>query len=209
MFEQVDGHLSRVDRYRAKVERRVADTVRYLDRSQPGMATKIAGMLQRLAPHVTEVSDGDESLVELPIIDVLPVGTQSLRQAPRHRQPPEPRPLRIHQVDPAVQARQKALRAYLDRRRIDPKRIAEYLERHLNSRSSIDGDSMTINGVEDFIAFTHLRHLEYLPGADRLRCRYRIESSNGWIDNDWVRCPAFVVHMRDSSPDSEDPTRAA
>ncbi len=209
VFEQVDAHLSRVDRYRARVERRVADTVRYLDRSQPGMAAKIAGMLQRLGPLVADLTDGDESLPGLPIIDVLPVGAQSLKEAPCHRQPPEPRPLRTHLADPEVQARQKALRAYLDKRRIDPRRIADYLERHLNNRSSINGDSMTIKGVEDFIAFIHLRHLEYLPGAGRLRRSYRIELIDGWIDNDWVRCPAFVVHLKNSSPDKGGATRAA
>jgi len=199
VFEQVDGHLSRVDRYRAKLERRVADTIRYLDRSQPGMATNIASILQRLGSFVKEIIDSDESLVELPIIDVLPVGTKSLKEAPRHRQPPEPRPLHTQQANPEVRARQKALRAYLDKRRIDPKRIDDYIQKQLNDRLSISGESMIINNVEDFISFTHLRHLGYLPGAGRLRRKYHIEFSEGWIDNDWLKCPAFVVHLRDAS----------
>ncbi len=103
VFEQVDGHLSRVDLYREKVERRVADTVRYLDRSQPGMATHIAGLLKQLGPLVADSCDGSDSFVVLPLIDVLPIGPQSLREAPRNRIPPEPRPLRTHAIDPAVQ----------------------------------------------------------------------------------------------------------
>ena len=43
---------------------------------------------------------------------------------------------------------------------------------------------MTIAGVEDFIAFTHARHLNYLPGAGRLRQAYRIEARDGLIVND-------------------------
>lgn len=199
VFEQVDGHLSRVDRYRAKLERRVADTVRYLDRSQPGMATTIASILQGLGPLVKDILDSDESFIELPVIDVLPVGTQSLKEAPRHRQPPEPRTLHTQQVAPEVRARQKALRAYLEKRRIDPKRIDHYIQMHLKDRLSIGGESMIINGVEDFISFTHLRHLNYLPGAGRLRRKYYIEFSEGWIDNNWLKCPAFVVHLRDAS----------
>jgi len=194
VFEQVDGHLSRVDRYRAKVERRVADTVRYLDRSQPGMATHIAGLLKQLGPLLLNRSDDSEPVVVLPLIDVLPVGLQSLREAPRNRIPPEPRPLRTHAVDPAVQERQKALRAYLDKRRIDPKRLARYLERQLGELSSISARELTICSVEDFIAFTHVRHLEYLPGAHRLNRHYTIERIDGWIDSDWVKCPDFVVH---------------
>lgn len=198
VFEKVDGHLSRVDRYRAKVERRVADTIRYLDRSQPGMATYIANQLKKLGSCLEGSSDDSEPFTSFPLIDVLPVGPQSLRDAPRNRIPPEPRPLRSHIVDPAVQVKQKLLRAYLDKRRIDPKRLASYIEQQLGQRDSITGSELAIYGVEDFIAFTHVRHLAYLPGAQRLARQYTIERREGWIDNDWVKCPDFVVYRRDS-----------
>jgi hypothetical protein len=196
VFEQLDGHLARVDTYRAKVERRVADTVRYLDRTQPGMAARIAAALQRLGPAVASLDDAAETVLPMPLLDARPVGVQSLREAPRHRRPPEPRALRSRPTDPAVAARLQALRLYLDRRRIDPRRIARYLERQLVGRASLDGAEMRIDSVEDFMAFTHLRHLDYLPGAAMLRCGYRIERRPGWVDNDWVRCPAFTVHRR-------------
>jgi len=209
VFEQLDGHLARVDRYRAKVERRVADTIRYLDRSQPGMAARIAGLLQRLGPHIGAIEDSADTILPLPVIDVRPVAPQSLKEAPRHRRPPEPRLLRSRPIDPSALARQQALRAYLDRRRIDPRRIARYLERHLEQGSSIDGETLVITGVEDFIAFTHLRHLDYLPGAGRLRREYRIERHEGWIDNAWVRCPAFSVHRRTPTSVTGDSEHAA
>ena len=194
VFEQVDGHLERVDRYRSKVERRVADTVRYLDKSQPGMASHIAGLLKALAPHIDDTSVEFFTIIDLPLIDVLPIGNLSLRDAPKTRTPPEPRPLKTHYIDPAVQERQKALRAYLDKRRIDPKRLADYLERQMKNRPSITGKELSINSVEDFIAFTHVRHLKYLPGAQYLSRHFSVEHGEGWIDNDWVRCPDFSVH---------------
>lgn len=196
VFEQLDGHLARVDTYRAKVERRVADTVRYLDRTQPGMAARIAAALQRLGTAVASLDDAAETVLPMPLLDARPVGVQSLREAPRHRRPPEPRALRSRPTDPAVAARVQALRLYLDRRRIDPRRIARYLERQLVGRASLDGAEMRIDSVEDFMAFTHLRHLDYLPGAAILRRGHRIERRPGWVDNDWVRCPAFAVHRR-------------
>jgi hypothetical protein len=209
VFEQVDSHLSRVDLYRAKVERRVADTGRYLDRTQPGMATHIAGLLKQLGDSVANSSDDSELFVVIPLIDVAPVAPQSLREAPRSRIPPDPRPLRTHALDPAVQARQKALRTYLDRRRIEPKRLASYLEREMGAQSSIHGIQLSINGVEDFIAFTHVRHLEYLPGAQRLTRLYTIERKDGWIDNEWVRCPDFVVHRKGAFENERGATNAA
>jgi hypothetical protein len=99
-------------------------------------------------------------------------------------------------MDPAARERQLALRAYLDRRRIDPRRIARYLDAQLGPRTSLHGTELRIAGVEDFIAFTHCRHLAYLPGGEALRRAYRIEHPPGEIDNAWVRCPAFIVHRR-------------
>ncbi len=110
VFERLDGHLERVDRFRARLERRVADTLRYLDRTQPGQAARLAGLLRDLGPGLVGLPDEAATPLPPPLIDVLPIGPQSLREAPRHRHPPEPRPLVSRAVDPAVQARQQALR---------------------------------------------------------------------------------------------------
>jgi hypothetical protein len=166
-------------------------------------------LLKQLGDVVANSSDDSELSVVMPLIDVAPVAPKSLREAPQNRIPPEPRPLRTHALDPEVQARQKALRAYLDKRRIDPKRLASYLERELGAKNSISGKQLSINGVEDFIAFTHVRHLEYLPGAQRLTRHYTIERKDGWIDNAWVRCPDFVVHRKGTLGNEGGATNAA
>ena len=66
----------------------------------------------------------------------------------------------------------------------------------MGENNMICGNELAIYGVEDFIAFTHVRHLEYLPGAHQLRHHYIIQKIEGWVDNDWVICPDFVVHRR-------------
>ncbi|MGB7549957.1 MAG: Wadjet anti-phage system protein JetA family protein, partial [Chromatiaceae bacterium] len=79
VFERLDGHLERMDRFRARVERRVADTVRYLDRTQPGMAARFAALLRDLGPRLADLGDEAASPLHLPLIEVLPVGTRSLK----------------------------------------------------------------------------------------------------------------------------------
>ena len=59
-------------------------------------------------------------------------------------------------MDPGVLARQRALRAYVNRRRVDVGRIVDYLERHLENRERINGEDLSISSVEDFIAFTQI-----------------------------------------------------
>lgn len=194
-FEQVDAHLRRINRYRSKVESRVADTVRYLDRTQPGMSARLARIYQQLAGRVA-VLDDDAELDWLPLRQPPPASEYSLAEPRERRTPPPPEALRSRQPTTKVKARQARLRAYLDRRRIDFRRIEAYLERQMAQADSVSGQAMAINGVEDFIAFAHLRHLPYLPGAGRLRRRYRVERLDGNIDNDWLRSPAFIVHRK-------------
>ena len=205
VFEQLDGHLARVDRYRERLERRVADTVRYLDHGRPGQAARVAELLQGLRPALAGLDDTADAPLPLPVLELLPLAAHGLREPARQRTPPPPRPLRSRPLDPAARARQQALRAYLDRRRIDPKRIGRYLEAQLGERPSLHGAELRIDGVEDFIAFTHCRHLAYLPGGDALRRVFQIEHPPGEIDNAWVRCPAFTVHRRTGGTVQADP----
>lgn len=195
IFEQVDDHLARVDLYRGRVEQKVADTVRYLDRTQPGFAPRLADLLQRLAPRIADLGDDDEILAWLPVIETAPLGIHGLRPPSTVRKPPEPRLLNRQPIDPAVLERQRAMRAYVDRRHIDPRRIEAYLDAQLQGRDRLASEAFAIASVEDFIAFTHLRHLDYLPGAERLRRRYRVERLDGITENEFVRCSRFVVHQ--------------
>ncbi|QFY42132.1 hypothetical protein F6R98_05390 [Candidatus Methylospira mobilis] len=194
VFEQVDDHLALVDLYRGRVEQKVADTVRYLDRSQPGMAQRLAGALQQLAPRVGCLEDNDEGLQWLPLLDAAPLSIYGLRAPSAPRKPPEPHLLSRQAIDPAVLEKQRAMRAYMDRRRIDPRRIEIYLDTHMKDAERLSSEQLPIADVEDFIAFTHLRHLNYLPGAERLRRRYRVERLDETMENAYLRCPRFVVH---------------
>ena len=196
IFEEVEEHLDRIDRYRAKVERRVADIVRYLDRSQPGMANHVAGLLQDLGEALRDLSDDDDTLVCLPIAAPQPLSIHSLQTPRALRKPAEPRPLKNRIIDPAVLERQKKLREYMNRRRIDPKRIVAYLEQHLGNADYIAAEHLPIQSVEDFIAFTHIRYLAYLPGAHRLQRAYRIERSGNTVDNEFLSCPGFTIYRR-------------
>lgn len=195
VFEQVDGHLERIDRYRYRFERRVADTVRYLDRTLPGMAPRCARLVERLGRALADGSIEEDRLHEiLPLVKPLPLGVSSLRPPTVSRQPPEPVTIQTRAVDPAALGRQRALREYLSRRRVDVGRIVAYLERHLRDRDHIDGEALTVETVEDYIAFSHLRRLPYL-GTEGCRAarRYQVRVEESEMENAFVRCPRFSV----------------
>jgi hypothetical protein len=194
IFEQVDDHLALVDLYRGRVEQKVADTVRYLDRSRPGVAQRLASALQKLSRRIGALDDNDEALQWLPLLDAAPLSIHGLRAPSTPRKPPEPHLLFRQIIDPAVLEKQRALRAYMDRRRIDPRRIELYLDTHMKDAIRLSSEQLPIVEVEDFIAFSQTRHLNYLPGAERLRRRYRVERLEEMMENAFMRCPRFIVH---------------
>jgi len=195
VFEQVDGHLERIDRYRYRFERRVADTVRYLDRTLPGMAPRCAQLIERLGRALAAGAIEGETLRQvLPMARPLPLGVPSLRPPTVSRQPPEPAAIQTRLVDPAALARQRALREYLSRRRVDVGRIVAYLERHLGDQDQIDAEALTLETVEDYIAFSHLRRLPHLgPAGRRAARRYEVRVEDEQMENALVRCPRFSV----------------
>ena len=193
VFEQIDTHLEHINRYRSKVERRVADAVRYLDRSQPGMSAQLTRLCEKLEV-VTHDDDDDEIYNWIPLISTSPLGMGSLYEPKKARTPPEPHPLKVKAASPELKEKQRLMRAYLDRRRIDPKRIISYLEQQLGQKQSLSGHAMNIQSVEDFIAFSHVRHLTYLGGAGNKQVLYSVELVEELIDNEWLRCPGFIVH---------------
>ena len=94
-------------------------------------------------------------------------------------------------------ARQRALREYVSRRRVDVGRIVEYLERHLQDRERIDAEEFSVASVEDFIAFAHVRHLPYLGAqGERAARRYLVRTEEGLMENDLLRCPRFSVRRK-------------
>lgn len=113
VFEEADNHLARIDTYRSSLERRVAESIRYLDKTQPGMAARLARLTSRLAGV-------DESILYmLPPLHrmarILPLSPKSPRSPSSSKQPLDPQRLRIRVPNPAHAERLKAIREYQKR----------------------------------------------------------------------------------------------
>jgi hypothetical protein len=198
VFEDADDHLARIDAFRSSLEHRVADAVRYMDKTQPGAAARLA----RLTSQLAKIDEAE--LNKFPplhrMIHVLPLSTKSPRTPSSAKQPPEPQQLRIRVQSPAYTERLKAIREYLKRRQIDPKRIEEYLEKNLSEQKEISASNFYIETVEDFIAFSHVRQLKHFASmgraGQRLAHNYEIRTSNTFHENQWLRFRDFTVTRR-------------
>lgn len=194
IFEGIDEALDRIDRYRYRFERRAADTVRYMDRTQPGSAGRIARLLGAMGLRAEEALERAGAAGGFRLARPRPISAHGLRRPPPARVTPLPVALRTRPVDLEALAAQQRLQQFLLRRRVNPAAIAAYLDRHLPLRQWIPAIALPIDSAEDLIAFAHIRHLSALgPPGERLARRYHVRAESGVLENRWLRCAAFSV----------------
>lgn len=191
-FELVDRRLAKIDQFRARLEDRVAETVRYLDKTTPGMRNRIAAVLQGVGKQ------GGTVRCELPppptLLSHQLLSPSSIRTGFKRRIPVTGQVLREAAVSAEVVARSRALTEYMAKRRVTPEKVAAYLERHLEDRDQVDAAELTIESVEDYIAFTHIKQLHRLGGkANSLSARYLVTPGEELCRKSLIECPGFTV----------------
>ncbi|HJV66446.1 MAG TPA: Wadjet anti-phage system protein JetA family protein [Geomonas sp.] len=197
-FELVDRRLAKIDQFRFRLEERVAETVRYLDKTTPGVRTRIATLLESLG--ALEVK-GAAVLAEFPSPQTLLnhhiLSPNSIRITGRRRSALSGQVLREPAVSPEVIAKSRALTQYMARRRATPEKVVAYLERQLAGKEQVDAHEMVIETVEDYVAFTHVKHLARLGAKGyALATRYQVTASAQPCRNRWLECAGFLVTRR-------------
>ena len=193
IFESVDQRLATIDDFRYRLEKRVSDTVRYMDKTSPGMAS-------RLSRIISEISRKDGR--EIPRVRSLEsvgfISPGSVRSPVKRRIPAEPRVITKTEIDPRVLEMRRLFKEYKDRREVKVDRIEEYLERHFIGRDQVSAAEFSIDSVEDYICFSYLRHLKSLgKKAKKTVERYDISFQETYVNvADMVECRDFYVKKK-------------
>jgi len=193
-FEMVDKRLNRIDQFRKRLEDRVSETVRYLDKATPGIRSKIVSILEATGEVTTSSS---EMLMDFPsppglVVNSL-ISTKSIRVFYRKRQPVTSQALRDSSIAPDVLARSRALIDYIAKRQVTPEKVLEYIERNLADKEMITAGDMVIETVEDYIAFTHIKRLSRLGRKSVRTSRYVISETSDFCANRWLECRGFII----------------
>ena len=191
IFESVDQRLDTIDDFRYRLEKRVADTVRYMDKTTPGMASRLSRIITAIAnkPH-------------LPLPDTLEgvgfISPASVRSPIRRKIQAEPRVIRQQVIDPKVLELRELFKAYKERREVRIDRIEAYLDRHLSQRDEVRADQFEINTIEDYICFSYIRHLASLgKKAKKTAERINIQFNDDYTQvADMVECRDFVIYRK-------------
>ncbi|MCW8885349.1 MAG: DUF5716 family protein [Motiliproteus sp.] len=190
IFESVDQRLAAIDEFRFRLEKRVADTVRYMDKTTPGMSSRLSRLIAKLAEQ-------DED--SIPRIDTFEsyafMSPKSVRSAPRKRTPPSLKIIQQQVIDPQVLMMRQYFKEYKERRQVTGAKVDAYIERHLNGNDKIRAGEFQIETIEDYICFSYVRHIASLGNkAKGVAGKYQLQFEDRYVNIcDMVECRDFTL----------------
>ncbi|AEF54772.1 Wadjet anti-phage system protein JetA family protein [Marinomonas posidonica] len=190
-FNNIEQRLERIDEYRYRLEKRAADTARYMDSSRPGMATKIAGI-------ISDVAKFDHLPVMKQVVGSRFVGMASAAQPTKRREAPPPRIMTPAEVSADAIKFRDQQRRFHEARQVTVAKMQTYLEKQMASSTQKHILDFTISSVEDFVCFDHLRYIGSLGvSAKKLENVFEIQFTDQFVDvHDFVECREFNVVRR-------------
>ncbi|WP_430912602.1 Wadjet anti-phage system protein JetA family protein [Methylobacterium sp. sgz302541] len=194
VFEGLDRHLEAVDDVVARLERRIAATLRYLDRTD-SLGIERAAAALRAVGAAAEAPDGPVAVSMLRP----PLGPAHLFTPRTRRAPIDNEPLPEILLDPAVEAFVNAKAEFRRRTTLTPEAVIAFLDARLGNgtgkNKSLRGSEIAVEDVDAFVVFQRLREIDVLFDGHLTR-RYRLSRAEGRVSNGWLDCPDFVVERR-------------
>lgn len=196
IFHNIPSLMDSIDRYRRSMTKRTNEAIRYVQSVAPQIGADIDSV-------AALVACSDEILgFPIHLVEDEYISSARLYQNPRSKEPIEPTSIRKHEKPLDKIARDRALKAYLQRRSDNPKRLTSYLERELGSKNAITTDEMAINSLDDLLAFLELRKL-INDGVSQgsvfrpLLKYYKVVSNpNRLTNNEYIRAPQLIITRR-------------
>ena len=189
VFEGLDRHLDAVADIVARLERRIAASLRYTDHRD-------SDRIERTAAALRAVGGADETVFDAPPPQVSllrpPLGEPHLYAPRAVRRAILSEPLPEIVLDPAIEAFIAAKDAFRRRVAVTPERMAAYVEAKLGPTGAIRGSQIRVADVDEFVVFQRLREIDVLFDGV-LGARYRLSRVEGRVSNGWLDCPDFLV----------------
>ena len=190
IFEGLDPHLDAVAAVVARLERRIAATLRYREPRDSARIERAAAALRAAGA----APDGAFPDMPAPAVSLLrpPIGPPQLTNPRMPRRAIESEPLPEIETDPAIEAFVLAKDAFRRRTTVTPERIAGFLDARLAPGRTLRGSDIAIDDVDAFVVFQRLREIDVMFDGS-LRGRYRLAPGEGRLANGWIDCPDFVI----------------
>lgn len=198
VFEAVGSYLDLIEAANQRLERRISNTIRFMDRIAESSTERVVEALEKLG---SLAGDGETEIgVAHALIGGEPlVGQDDLYQHKKPREAYRPQKLRRRPVDPAFIEYRKAADAYRARGIVNAVKMGAYLEWAMGDRREIRASELPIRSLDDFFVFERLRALRQIDeGA--LAGRFDVETTSSTFENEWITCPDFAIRRKRVGP---------
>lgn len=196
IFKGVDGRLEKIDSFCRRLQARVDETVRFIDRTMPGASNRVADLLLALGEKLD-----DSSGVVIPgpprSHQVKLISPFSLYSPHGKKEKPSVQVLRSRTLSPEAVERKNIIREYMKKRAFEPMRVVRYLDKQMGNRTAMKATEFSIKSVDDLISFLLIRRLPVMQGKGQHSAKsFDIRRKKGQIVTDWLTCSDFVVQRR-------------
>jgi hypothetical protein len=199
VFRSVDRRLDAIDLYRMRLESRVAQMVRYMDRNVPDLTNRGIKLLEALGARSQDHPEG-----ELPDLPQPPrwmsaglLGLRSVRKPHKRRQPQFIELNQEQELSPEIKARKQLIQDYLQRRVMSPAKVAAFIDRQLGDASCLAAKDFKISSVEDLVAFSFVPFLGQMKGKPILNLpSFNLRRTGERIDTALLECSDFTIERK-------------
>lgn len=191
VFNAVDQHIALIESTNIRIERRIANIVRFTDRVGSDRTAIFMEAVRLLG------ADGQEAGREIPVTSPFldtppPIDSASLYRARKKPQRTDPVVAKRPPPDPAFKAYRDAQVAYSELSRVTPEKVVEYLDRILSDCDHLRGSDINLNTLQDFFIFERLPAVVQIMAAHPLG--YTIDRIPGArIRTEWIDCSDFEI----------------
>jgi hypothetical protein len=206
VFERIEVSFEAIQQHRSRLETRLRNVVRYAGRR--------TSFLQR-SEHVIQALDdalttGVDNLAIRGMIEprALMVAPELLARPRGSRPEISDVDLALPPPDPIRELRRQLEREYLERLTVSPAKVRRFLERRVPPFGETSAASLSIETVDDFLAFEAIRLMVAggRLGADSgsrlsraLAERFEFTAADDRVSNEWLDCGGFRVRRLDDS----------
>lgn len=198
-FQRIDEIMQRIEHYRSAMTRRTREAMQYAMSAPAGLGKQLDSAIVQVSQLRLDPSNQVE--LNMPLFRDQHFGyARAFR--PRKTKPiPALLPLGDISIPEDAIAYNRAMDLYYRRRSEDAERLRLFIERHLGDADSLTTARISIDSLDDFIAFLQLRDLlhDAVPPSSPfygLLDDYRVESFGDEVKNQFVVAPELRIERR-------------
>ncbi|CUJ83599.1 hypothetical protein PH7735_00283 [Shimia thalassica] len=193
VFSSIDSHIDMIEATNSRIERRVLNINRFLSRMGDDQTGQFIDAAKRLGR--SKLTSKCKLPVRYDVMDVLPhYDRGSLHKSRPPRKIPAPVIARKRMKDPALVAYEAAKRHYIDRTRVNPDRVRQFLDVKMGKEISIRASDIKIGSLDEFFIFERLLIIKTIFPDDLKEVE--IKRLPTPLQNEWISCSDFEIKKR-------------